>query len=257
MENTLVMLSSIHIHKNVLFPWQVNDYIYGKCTGFCIEYNGEKFIMTNSHCVSGNKININSFLNSNEEIGFLEYESECFDLAIYKSEICDKLIGLSINNDLPNLGDDLYIYSVQSNNINIDVGIYRSLELIKYNLTKVLSIFIDGTVFPGDSGGPVTDKNGKLIGVIFLGNNTNYLGWCVASPVITSFFMRYEYFKKTNNKLININFSIYTQHLNNQHNIKEYYNLDPTKNKGVLVLGPKMCNNYLFKQKILKKKIFY
>src|SRR5271165_2790724 len=50
-ETSVVQIITDHLEMNYSQPWQHSDKKYSTGTGFCIEWNGKKYIITNAHCV--------------------------------------------------------------------------------------------------------------------------------------------------------------------------------------------------------------
>lgn len=236
MENTLVEIrGAMPSTKTVL----CDSYT---CSGFCVLHEGKKYILTNSHCI-GNSLFIHS-IDGNRYPTSVAFQCKLCDLALLESDFCEALTPIEIEYTLPNIGDPLNLYSVHNDNINRTSGVCRTINVPKSPLNRKLSLFIDAQILSGDSGGPVTNKSNKVIGVIFYGHEEDeYSGYALAYPAIKNFFDRYKYFLKSGKHFTTVNLLLRYQTLYNREQLQRYYGV---KGSGVLVTKSKLVNNEAF-----------
>lgn len=249
MEDTLVELEGFAVKINNLFPWQnIKNFTLG-CTGFCMMHKGKKYIVTNDHCVK--QLTVLYSLRGEYSPAKCIFSSKHCDLALYESDLCDKLKPVEFANVVPDIGETLYLYSVHERNINITNGALRAVQMVKYPVDYKLSLYIDAQILPGDSGGPVLNKSGKLIGVIFYGTNIDYTGFAVSAMLIQNFLDRYDYYIKYGKEYDLISLSIYSQTLSLRPHMKNYYGLSSNQT-GIRVAGSYFKDNFVFKQDIVR-----
>ena len=133
-------------------------------TGFAISKDG--YILTNNHVISGCQalsINVNDRMVSVKLIA----SDPLNDLAIIKGDFKPQTI-FYLDPSTPKLLDDIYVagypfgYDI-NNSIKITKGIVSSLSGLGNNFSNMQ---IDAAIQPGNSGGPVLNKKGKVIGVV-------------------------------------------------------------------------------------------
>jgi Trypsin-like peptidase domain len=242
MEKSLVEIrGTVAPHAFVSKPMQCDSY---SCTGFCITHESKKYILTNSHCV-GNSLHIHS-IDGDRYKTKIVFQCKLCDLALLESEICDKLIPLEFEYIIPDIGEFVHLYSVHNDNINKTSGTCRTIHVPKSPLNKKLSLFIDAQILAGDSGGPVLNNKGKIVGVIFYGHDEDeYSGYALAYPAIQNFFDRYVYFLESGKTFTTVNLLVRFQTLYHREQLQKYYGL---KGTGVMITKSKIVNNDIFKK---------
>jgi hypothetical protein len=132
-------------------------------TGFAVSENG--YVLTNDHVINGCqalKIHTKDKIVSAKIIS----RDSLNDLALIKANFKPKTVFV-LRNEAPNLLDEIFVagypfgYQV-SNSIKITSGIVSSLSGIGNNFSNMQ---IDAAIQPGNSGGPVIDKQGNVIGI--------------------------------------------------------------------------------------------
>ena len=145
----------------------------GNGTGFLLSKNG--FIVTNYHVIdNAKKISIRG-LNGNMDIvipGKVVLSDAQNDLAIIKPEL-----DITISQDIPfdirpnsvETGENLFVLGYPfADNMGYEVKLTNGIVSSKSGYEGSISSFqLSAPVSPGNSGGPVFDDNGSLIGIVF------------------------------------------------------------------------------------------
>ena len=132
-------------------------------SGFAISKDG--YILTNNHVISGCQA-LNIHTNGKLISARLIASDPINDLALIKGSFKPKTV-FYINSSTPKLLDDIYVagypfgYAISSS-IKITKGIVSSLSGIGNNFSQMQ---IDAAIQPGNSGGPVLDKKGNVVGI--------------------------------------------------------------------------------------------
>jgi S1-C subfamily serine protease len=134
-------------------------------SGFLIDAKG--FIVTNAHVIKGSSfVNVNNH-NGDEFTASIVYRDETRDIAILKINDEDykplKSLPYSISKSPIDLGEEVFTLGYPRNDITYNKG----------DLSAKTGFNGDSTTFqiqmsanPGNSGGPVFNKNGEVIGVL-------------------------------------------------------------------------------------------
>lgn len=146
----------------------------GTGTGFFV--NKEGYVITNYHVVKLSENNTKIvFRNKEKDAKIIAYD-EVLDIALLKVEVKNKNY-IKFSNSSPKKAQSIlvagYPYGKEiSDDLKITSGIINSLKGIKNN-TSMLQI--DATVNPGNSGGPIVDKDsGSLVGVATMKLSKDY-----------------------------------------------------------------------------------
>ena len=132
-------------------------------SGFAISKEG--YILTNNHVIDGCQA-LNIHTNGKLVSASLIASDPINDLALIKGSFKPQTV-FYINPSTPKLLDDIYVagypfgYAISSS-IKITKGIVSSLSGLGNNFSQMQ---IDAAIQPGNSGGPVLDKKGNVIGV--------------------------------------------------------------------------------------------
>jgi len=157
----------------VAFKSLVKGYVYG--TGFNLKYKGRIYTVTNRHvCVAADQIDsTNGTARVNNEILKVIRISSVHDICILESH---SKSGLVLSPTAPQIMDEITL-----------IGHPRGLPLIirkghivehlsvcigySYGKKCLPSIRISATAYPGNSGSPVTNNAGQVVGILFAGNS--------------------------------------------------------------------------------------
>jgi S1-C subfamily serine protease len=132
-------------------------------SGFAISKNGH--ILTNNHVINGCQA-LNIHTNGKLMPARIIASDPKNDLALIKGTFKPQTV-FYLNPSSPRLLDDIYVagypfgYAISSS-IKMTTGIISSLSGIGNNFSNMQ---IDAAIQPGNSGGPVVDKKGNVVGV--------------------------------------------------------------------------------------------
>jgi len=169
--------------KDVKKPW-VSNISDSSGTGFCIQVpqlarhlkiKNEKFILTNAHVIeNATKVMVRRYGESIMWIAQIEYALYECDLAILtvsEAAFWTNIDPLYIGG-IPKSGDKIKIYGYPLHQINLNItkGYVNRMYLDIMGGTissKSIAIQTDAPVNSGNSGGPVLNKQNKVVGVAF------------------------------------------------------------------------------------------
>jgi S1-C subfamily serine protease len=86
---------------------------------------------------------------------------------------------------------------VGGDTVSVTAGVVSRIEVTSYvhSNMRLLGIQIDAAINSGNSGGPVYDQDGKLVGVAFqsyAGSEMENVGWIIPTTVVAHFLRDYE-----------------------------------------------------------------
>jgi len=218
-------------------PWQAPSQIKGNGSGFVIEAEGDKWILTNAHVVANHifiEIKVagfpEPFIAKVHNIGY-----DC-DLALLKVEdpkFQELAQPLLVVDKVPTVSDPLISYgfpmggeqvcAVKGTVSRVEVGLYLPKS------TRLLHFQTDMAINPGNSGGPVL-HDGQVIGVAFQTvRNASNIGYVIPSSIVQHFLK--DTFSKTYGGFLRAGASV--QLLKNPA-MRRFYKMRP-EHSGVLV----------------------
>ena len=144
-------------------------YVIGSGTGFFV--NDEGYIATNEH-VAGICQSLASYINGETHIFKIIALDKRNDLAVLRGDYRNKTY-LNINVMGPDFGEDIMAFGFPlaenlSSSVKLTRGIVSSLSGPNNDITLIQ---IDAAIQPGNSGGPVLNYNGQVVGVASSGLN--------------------------------------------------------------------------------------
>lgn len=281
-EKSIVQVFSEFITPSYSQPWTNIKGGRGSGTGFCIEVphylndkfksvkNKDKYIITNAHCVhnstyttvrkrgtaSSYKFRIDNIIYECDlailsiDTDFYQHSKQKKDLSKIMEEFWHDIVPLKIGG-LPSKLDTVYVYGfpLGGYNISITSGTANRIQIIPYfDASKCIAIQIDAPINFGNSGGPVVDVKGDVIGVAFSGEDdrfTQNMGYIIPTTLIRYFIEKIK--EKTKFKGL-CSLGIYYQPLNNII-LREFLGLKRT-DTGILVAN---VEKYGSSDDILKK----
>ncbi len=144
----------------------------GASTGFIVTANG--YILTNRHVVSDKSADYTVLLSDgSQKKATIIYRSDTSDVAIvkidgtnYKTALFGDSESLKLGQTVIAIGNALGEYN-NSVSIGIISGLNRDIKAANGSGTETLSNVIqtDAAVNPGNSGGPLVDTSGRVVGV--------------------------------------------------------------------------------------------
>lgn len=173
-------------------PWIGSHISNCRGSGFVIEHNNEKYVVTNSHCVS-NHVNIEIELmhkTFEAELYSISYQSDLALLRIKSKEFQEIAEPVMFGNMIK-AGDKVSTvgYPIGGAGLSRTDGVASRIESGFYSMGNVemLQIQVDAAINPGNSGGPVFHKD-KLIGVAFQGlNGGENIGYIIPVEFVKHF----------------------------------------------------------------------
>ena len=108
------------------------------------------------------------FLDAETDVALLRLDSDgsALDLADFEGDHSARFTSYSTSNDRAELRD---------------LEILRAIEVTLDGKGNRQGLELAGIIIPGDSGSPVIDDEGQVIGIIFATSRTNESGWAIAA----------------------------------------------------------------------------
>ncbi len=153
----------------------------GVGSGFAIE---ENIIVTNAHVVEDSKNVAVTLYNGDTIEGLVIKTDETQDLALI--QVDETLVPLKVSEEKPAIGQEVYaIGAPRDMPYTMTKGIISALDR---KLGKNSYIQIDASINSGNSGGPLVDENGNVIGIITLkATDAEGIGFAIAASEMLSF----------------------------------------------------------------------
>lgn len=186
-QRSVVQTITEHVYPNYTHPWIRSDRGRGTGSGFCVSIKGKKYIITNVHCVRNPiKIQLHHAGSSQNVPAKVVYSVEECDLAILETDekFLKELPALPIA-EMPKKLEDVYVigYPLGGLNVSIAIGAVNRIQIIPYlGLTRGIAIQVDAPINFGNSGGPVVNAKGQVVGVAFAGEDdsrTQNMGYMI------------------------------------------------------------------------------
>jgi S1-C subfamily serine protease len=194
-EKSVVQVIGDYYNINYSYPWSAAGHYRGSGSGFCIYFQNRKYILTNAHCVH-NTTRIYLRMRGRSElvsarIVWIVYEC---DLALLEAitppelpvgkkakasepEVFDLELEPLKFGHLPQKLDKVYVYGYPLGGLNVSVtkGVVNRIQIIKYfEVVRSIAVQVDAPINFGNSGGPVINKEGMVVGVAFAGEDPSY-----------------------------------------------------------------------------------
>eukprot|EP00756_Hemistasia_phaeocysticola_P060937 Hpha_TRINITY_DN4442_c0_g1::TRINITY_DN4442_c0_g1_i1::g.50447::m.50447 len=196
--NAVVKVFTTHSEPDFSLPWQKQPQYRSSGTGFIIEGRGEKFVLTNAHCVEyATQVQLKrrgddaKFAAKLLAIGW-----EC-DLALLQVEdesFYEEHDPVPFSRTLPRLEDPVMCvgYPVGGETMSVTSGVVSRVEVTEYTQgnTGLLGIQIDAAINSGNSGGPALNHKGQVVGAAFQTMDTQdaeNIGYVIPNAVIEHF----------------------------------------------------------------------
>lgn len=161
----------------------------GQGTGFIIHEEG--YLITNAHVLSGGtRLFVQDYEQNTIETDFIGYNSE-FDIALLKIQGNFKKLNLDNSNQVQTGEKVIAIGNPLGLQFSVSEGIVSGVHRIGINNIEAY-IQTDAALNPGNSGGPLINKDGKVIGI----NNFK-----ISGGESLGFALESNYLKKIVNKI--------------------------------------------------------
>jgi S1-C subfamily serine protease len=231
--SSVVKIFTVAVKPNYYQPWQMRAQQFSTGSGVVIEGN---YILTAAHVVSnGVYLEVKKSTHPKKFIAHVKWISHDADLALLEVEeesFFDDTKALTLGK-MPQRqeGVAVYGYPQGGNEISITQGIISRIEQTVYVHSDfdLLALQIDAAVNPGNSGGPVLDQKGRIVGIAMQSlSSADNIGYLVPVPIIRHFLddikdSRYDGFPDD---------GLYIQTMENE-NLKAHYGMEGRS--GILV----------------------
>lgn len=193
-EHSLVEIITTSQHPDFDTPWKGTDVQGCFGSGFVIEHDNKKYIITNAHCVANNVLVRVRLANDREEkytarVKQVAYQCDLAILEVDNPEFLAKAKPVILG-DMVSLQDKIKTvgFPMGGTEISISKGIVSRIEVDSYCISDLilLQVQIDAAVNPGNSGGPVF-SNGKVVGVAFQSYDKQGLSYMIPMPIVRHF----------------------------------------------------------------------
>lgn len=142
----------------------------GTCSGVHI---GGGNILTAAHCAEGEKFTVKSDDGMVEKPATVMWASIRFDIALMRANIAGAVASSELACRAIKVGDDVRVDGNPMGWSWISVwGRVAGAQLAFLTWPEVIPLDVTGG--PGDSGGPVYDANGAIVGIVVAGYNTGF-----------------------------------------------------------------------------------
>lgn len=186
--NVFLYKSSSNINKSIVYIESFNDEYINKGMGFVYKINNKKtYILTNYHVVEqSNEIYIYNLKKERIKANLYSYDIYS-DIAILKLDADFNLKTLNINKDKSNNSDKVYYFNIKNNKLEEGKILSQNNQIYinnSYGLSVYTATAITGDIEPGNSGGPILNKNNEVIGILCLKDKNDDIGYYISMDSI-------------------------------------------------------------------------
>lgn len=227
-------------------PWRAGLPSESTGSGFVIEYNGERQILTNAHVVAD--ATYVAVRKSNEAHMYVatrrKISHEC-DLAILTVEdeaeaFWSDMEPLSFGT-MPNLQDQVSVvgYPKGGDGISVTAGVISRIEITSYahSGANLLAIQVDAAINSGNSGGPALDDSGRVVGVAFESlYDADNIGYLIPVPIIDHFLADTDSSSNGTRCTGFCSLGLFSQEMQDKQ-LREYYGVQADRDTGILIRG--------------------
>jgi S1-C subfamily serine protease len=241
LDHSILKIFTTGFNPSVETPWNAPEQAAWSGSGFAVKNpnTGEVYICTNAH-VAGNALKIRARFGDGDNK--IPVEVLCIDddadLALLKSNSNEfKKIAKPLDiGDMAVVGDKMHVvgFPMGGNEMNQTWGNVTRTEMDDYSNSGaiLLSTETDAPINSGNSGGPVLNTDGKVVGVAFQGHVMGQnIGYFIPVPVLSHFLKEAFSDKKYGGFP---SFGIVTQHMENIY-LRKYYKMKEDQS-GILVV---------------------
>lgn len=203
-QNSVVKVYNNSIDIDSIHPWKIRSREQSAGSGYCIEINSKKFILTNAHCVAGSTLTrvlpYGQAQQSTAEIVFVMSSCDLAILDVDDPSFWEKLTPMSFTDRIPQALETVYVIGYPlgdacGHNISFTRGVVSRLVCTTYQVhgnVENIAIQVDAAINPGNSGGPVVDKKGNVVGTAFQGfEDADGIGEIIPVCVFKNLFLTY------------------------------------------------------------------
>ena len=199
---SIVKIHCTHKEPDYLIPWQNTMQSSSTSSGFVVQLptdvpeKKQTVIITNAHSVEyASIIQVQKRGDSSKFAAELVSIGQDCDLAVLKVEDDDFWHNVPIDlefGELPELQEEVYVvgFPTGGDSMSITSGVVSRIELQQYAQagTHLLALQIDAAINAGNSGGPVLNEDGQVVGVAFQSLvNAENIGYVVPVPIVQHF----------------------------------------------------------------------
>jgi S1-C subfamily serine protease len=181
-------------------PWQTEGVASSVGSGLVVSTQRGPRVLTNAHVVENQVfIEVRRYGQSGKQVAHLDGVGHECDLALLTVENEAFFRGadpIEVG-ELPRLGDQVTVlgYPIGGDRLSLTQGIVSRIEMSPYvqSQRRLLSVQIDAAINAGNSGGPVVNPKGHLVGVAFQSlDEAENIGYMIGSPVVRHFLVDME-----------------------------------------------------------------
>ncbi|PRW56735.1 Protease Do-like 9 isoform A [Chlorella sorokiniana] len=202
--DAVVKIYCTHTEPNYSLPWQRKRQYASTSSGFVVlgEQAGQRYLLTNAHSVEYfSQVKVKKRGDDRKWLAkVLAIGTEC-DIALLTvddEEFWQGVQPLRFG-PLPNLQESVYVvgYPIGGDTISVTSGVVSRIEVTAYahGATELLGVQIDAAINSGNSGGPVFNELGEVVGIAFqsyAGSDAENIGYVIPTPVIAHFLEDYR-----------------------------------------------------------------
>ncbi|KAL4447366.1 hypothetical protein ABPG77_007399 [Micractinium sp. CCAP 211/92] len=205
--DAVVKIYCNHTEPNYSLPWQRKRQYSSTSSGFVVVGDGsdgqtQRYLLTNAHSVEYfTQVKVKKRGDDRKWLArVLAIGTEC-DVALLTvedEEFWKGVVPLRFG-PLPNLQESVYVvgYPIGGDTISVTSGVVSRIEVTAYahGATELLGVQIDAAINSGNSGGPVFNELGEVVGIAFqsyAGSDAENIGYVIPTPVINHFLDDYQ-----------------------------------------------------------------
>ena len=204
---SVVQIWTASCQQSYLTPWIVKPVRNCTGTGFIVDSH-KRYIITNEHVIHDHvSVHVRVYGAYERVAAEVLYVSEELDLAlltVHKDSFWDAVNGVTTHfaTHIPQQFDPTLVigYPLGGSTISMTKGVVSRIDCKPYNSmhelpASMLIIQIDAAINSGNSGGPVFDQNGRVVGVAFSGlqkSSAEGIGYIIPFTVVQLFLKAYE-----------------------------------------------------------------
>jgi len=192
---SVVKVYSVHSSVCPQLPWTAKSQEESTGSGFCIEQNERRCILTNAHVVAdATYVEVRKAGDARKYVATrlkVSHECDLATLTVDDESFWEGCSSLSFGS-MPSLQDEVSVvgYPEGGEGVSVTVGVVSRIEIQRYahSGANLLAIQIDAAINPGNSGGPALDEDGQVIGVAFQNQQESQnIGYVIPVPTISHF----------------------------------------------------------------------